>query len=218
MKGFIVAGVALLVVSCTAHGQEMRYVNDQLVINFRSGAGGEYRILATLGSGRSMTLLKEDGDFSHVRLENGKEGWVRRQYLSKQPVARALLVTVNKRLKTLKREQATATSELKRLRAENEDLNVRLNKLEKERDNIVKENSSLQSLAARPMEIDQQNKQLIEKNATLVESLERLQEESEGLRNSTVQKWFMAGGTVLFAGIVLGFVLPKMGRRKASSW
>jgi hypothetical protein len=48
--------------------------------NIRMGAGNEYSIIATVKQGDKLILLGEYGDWYHVRLENGQEGWVNNRF------------------------------------------------------------------------------------------------------------------------------------------
>jgi hypothetical protein len=48
--------------------------------NIRSGAGNEFPIVTTLRQGDKVILLGEKGEWFHVRLENGEEGWVNNKF------------------------------------------------------------------------------------------------------------------------------------------
>ncbi len=44
--------------------------------NVRSGAGGDFSLVATVKQGDRLTVIGEDGDWLHGRLENGQVGWI----------------------------------------------------------------------------------------------------------------------------------------------
>ena len=44
--------------------------------NIRSGAGDDFSLVATVKRGDRLTVIGEDGDWLHVQLENGREGWI----------------------------------------------------------------------------------------------------------------------------------------------
>jgi uncharacterized protein YgiM (DUF1202 family) len=48
--------------------------------NIRMGAGNEYSIIGTVKQGDKLILLGEYGDWYHVRMENGQEGWVNNRF------------------------------------------------------------------------------------------------------------------------------------------
>ncbi len=208
----------LAVTALPLQAEEMRYVSDRLVITLRAGMGDEYRILKTLPSGTAMELLEQQGAFGRVRLKNGTEGWVRLQYLVDTPVAREQLAQARQRLERLEKESQRLKAEVESLTLRNRELAQLSSKLERDNLDLSQANDKLQSLAARPLELDRENRYLSAENTRLSAEARQINAENLELRNSTVQKWFMAGGGVLIAGIVLGFLLPRVGRRKSSSW
>ena len=217
MRHFIGA-LILSLVAMQAQGEEMRYVGDTIVITLRAGMGDEYKILKTLPSGTAMELLEEKGEFGRVRLKDGTVGWVRLQYLLKQPIARDLLEKANQRLITLEKENQRMKSELGSLTARNKELDQQRQRLEQDNLQFNQENKKLQALAAKPMELDRENTRLSAENSRLAGEMKQISAENLELRNSTVQKWFMAGSAVLLAGVLVGFILPKLGRRRTSNW
>jgi uncharacterized protein YgiM (DUF1202 family) len=49
--------------------------------NIRSGAGNEFSIITIVKQGDKLILLGEYGDWYHVRLENGQEGWINNRFV-----------------------------------------------------------------------------------------------------------------------------------------
>ncbi len=49
--------------------------------NVRSGAGDEFSIVTIVKQGEKLILLGEYGEWYHVRLENGQEGWVKSRFV-----------------------------------------------------------------------------------------------------------------------------------------
>ena len=49
--------------------------------NIRTGAGNEFPILTIVKQGDKLLLLGEYGDWFHVRLENGREGWISNKFV-----------------------------------------------------------------------------------------------------------------------------------------
>ncbi len=48
--------------------------------NIRSGAGNEFSVITILKQGEQLFLIGEYGDWYHVRLENGQEGWINNRF------------------------------------------------------------------------------------------------------------------------------------------
>ena len=65
----------------TAPEQPTTSVRDVVTVtwtfaNVRSGAGNDFSLVATVKQGDRLTVIGEDGDWLHVRLENGQVGWI----------------------------------------------------------------------------------------------------------------------------------------------
>jgi Bacterial SH3 domain len=61
---------------------ETLYVIEQLVVAVSSTPDASGERVATLKSGDRVEVLERSGDEVHVRLANGRDGWVRASYLS----------------------------------------------------------------------------------------------------------------------------------------
>jgi hypothetical protein len=67
------------------------YVIEQLVVAVSSAPDASGEHVATLHSGDRVEVLERAGDHVHVRLANGREGWVRASYLSAEEPLRVRL-------------------------------------------------------------------------------------------------------------------------------
>ncbi len=72
----------LLVLSAGAFGGEPLYVVEQVIVGVNAAADGGGERVASLKSGDRVELLERAGESVHVRLPDGKEGWLRAIYLS----------------------------------------------------------------------------------------------------------------------------------------
>ena len=68
------------------------------------------------------------------------------------------------------------------------------------------------------MQIREERDFLLGRVVTNERELETLRRENDMLKNSNAQDWFLTGPGVLLLGLILGFLLPKLGWRKKSSW
>ncbi len=214
----IILTVLVMVAAGLAQAETIRYVNDEIVITLRAGQGDEYRIIRTLSSGTSMVLLEKSDVFSKVRLSDGVEGWVRGQYLVKEPIARLKLNKLTAQFERMSKDHEAMKLLLEDTTKERDSLLAVRKNLEKQSLHLAQENSELEAIAARPMEIERQNNKLLSENQRLTALYEQAHQENESLRNSTVQKWFLVGAGVLLLGMFAGLLLPKFGRRRGSTW
>jgi len=83
------AFVTLLAVLVAAPGYAAAaYVSDDLVLGVYSEENGQGSRLATLHSGMRVETLATSGEYSQVRLSDGRTGWVKSSYLmSNEPAA-----------------------------------------------------------------------------------------------------------------------------------
>jgi SH3 domain protein len=118
--------VAALAFAALAHAPLARadWVDGELRVYMRSGAGLEYRILRALKSGDAITRLGADGEWSRVRASDGLEGFVESVYVSKEmpaelelPKARERLAAAEKRVSELEQNLADQTQKLAELDA-----------------------------------------------------------------------------------------------------
>ncbi len=216
----VVSLLGLLLAVEVSAAESTRYVNDELIITLRAGQGSEYKILKSLPSGTELELLEEgDGsDFSKVRTKGGIEGWVRSWYLSKIPTAKLLLAEATRKAERLEAENEKLRESTTSSSKSNKDLQTQLNKLEMENAKLLKENNKLKDIASRPIKLESENRRLSTETSRIKQENKTLSDENSGLRRSSVQKWFMTGSGVLIVGILLGLILPRLKRNRASSW
>jgi uncharacterized protein YgiM (DUF1202 family) len=125
MKRLCLAFVATL--TTAAAQAEPMFVSDKLVVNVYAEADQESSKVTTLDSGDAVEVIEKADVFSHVRLPDNREGWIKSSYLSSQ-------VPAIVRLKELEKERnasasaptAQVTEELKRLKEQNTALQSQL--------------------------------------------------------------------------------------------
>jgi Bacterial SH3 domain len=72
----------VLLAATTAHAGEPLYVVEQVIVSLNSTADGSGERIGSLKSGDRVELVERAGESVHVRLPDGKEGWLRAIYLS----------------------------------------------------------------------------------------------------------------------------------------
>jgi hypothetical protein len=109
----------LLTASATAGTAraETLYVIEQLVVTVNStpDAGGER--VASVKSGDGLEVLERSGDVVHVRLANGKDGWIGTRYLSSDEPLRPRLAQRDAEVAQLKEEVSRLQGQLAAARA-----------------------------------------------------------------------------------------------------
>jgi hypothetical protein len=108
--------LTLALASSAARADESVYVVDQLVVSVTSTQDAESERVGQVKSGEKLELLEREGDAAHVRLSNGKDGWVKGSYLSSEAPASQRLADRTAELDKLKQEGEKQKQEGDRLR------------------------------------------------------------------------------------------------------
>ena len=77
---------------------------------------------------------------------------------------------------------------------------------------------AIRQASANVLQIQNERDTLTEDKRTLVSELDMLKREKNAQDTGNKQNWFLIGAGVLFGGILLGVILPRLSWRKKSSW
>ncbi|MCF6209120.1 MAG: TIGR04211 family SH3 domain-containing protein [Gammaproteobacteria bacterium] len=197
---------------------EIKYVVDQIVITLRSGQSNQHQILRTLPSGTKMEVLETGEKYSRVRLTDGTEGWVLNQYMISTPIAKHRLAATEKKLAGLEAESIRLKEELAATSSKAGGISEQYAKLKKEDEKLNEELDRLRSVAAKPLQLKNENTRLKKELLDLENEHELVQQENQMLRDSAEREWFLTGAGVIILGIILGLIAPSLRPRKKSSW
>jgi SH3 domain protein len=211
---------ALLLISpIFSHAQTTRYVSDELEITMRNGQGIKYGIKKMLKSGMPLQVLETDPNgYSKVQTESGVEGWVLTRYLSNTPSARNQLESGKQRIAALELEIAKFKEELSSLSTQNTDIDSQNLTLKEKSQRLSKELDDLRRTASNAVALENNNRQLKEQIQALDQKNQTLEIENNALKDNSTKSWFLVGAAVLFGGIVLGLILPRLRVRRKDSW
>lgn len=218
MKKFSLFLVGLLL-PILVEAQTTQFVSDHLVITMRSGQGSQYQILKTLPSGTRLEVLEtSETGYSNVRTADGAEGWVLSRYLSPEPIAKEKLAVAQGKLQRLEEKNTELKQNLAALQKNRAELEAERTALVSKTESADAELQRLNQVAAQPILLDKQNRELKQQNVSLEKELQLLQQENQSLKDSSQREWFIAGAGVLLGGMLLGLIIPKLRWRKKSSW
>lgn len=176
-----------------------RYIADNLFTYMHAGPSNQFRIIGSVNAGDKVNLVDSNKDtgYSQVVDEKGRKGWVESRFVTRQ-------ASMAERLPKLEEELANVKEQLSNARKSSDEEQAGL----------------LQSLDNRNAQI----KELEENYADISHKLTSSQTEIRELRakldtqkEDLLLKYFMYGGGVAGAGLLLGLILPGiMPRRKKS--
>jgi SH3 domain protein len=213
--------LALLTTAATA--QDVRYVSDKQFVPLRSGAGGDYRIVHRgIPSGTRLTVsqLSNDGDWAEITTDRGTSGWIRVQYLMEEVPAQVQLQTNEQRMRTLAQENESLRSELNQLKTEKVDLLNQSTSTESNLRTVSEELTQLKQISGKAVQLDADNRRLVEEAENLRSSVDMLESENQRLQDSLRSSAFIDGALAVLLGVVITLVAPRLWpkRKRNDGW
>lgn len=115
----LAAALLLLTAAVPALGAEASWVSGEVKLNLRRGASTEYKIIGSVSSHQPVSVLGSENGWTHVRLEDGRQGWIPGGYLSSDPPPAIRLSQLETETRTLRTRLEKTEDEAERLLTEN---------------------------------------------------------------------------------------------------
>lgn len=209
-----------LVLSAGIATAESVWVSDQFEVMLRTGPATSNAIERMLTSGTQLEVLEQDRDsgYSRVQTQAGTEGWVLTRYLMQEASAREQLATLSNQLSSASERGSSMGAQLDAIRREQQNAASQIRSLEREKADLESELAKIKRTAANVLAIDSQNETMQQQLVAFEIQVGALEKENEELASKTTLNWFMVGAAVLFVGVLLGLVLPRMRWQKRSRY
>ena len=190
-------GVALATLPPALHAQDAdggAWVSDELTTFVRSGPTDGYRIIGTLTAGEPVTVLETSGDYSQVEDAEGDVVWVLSSELQAEPSTRQRLPALEARVEEL-------TTELAGI---NETWETRTATM----------TDTLETREERIEELEARNQALEEETEASRATIRKFQARLDTQEEDLLMRYFMYGGGVAGAGLLVGLIVPHLPRRR----
>ncbi|WP_170825764.1 TIGR04211 family SH3 domain-containing protein [Halomonas caseinilytica] len=171
-----------------------RWVSDELTTYVRSGPTDGYRIVGSLTAGEPVEVLDTEGEYTEVRSESGDEVWLPSDQLQDTPSARVQLPALETRVEELSAE----------LSGINDTWEGRINAL----------SETLEVREQRIAELEERNHELANEAEASRSSVRDLRARLETQEEDLLMRYFMYGGGVAGAGLLVGLIVPHLPRRR----
>lgn len=196
-----------------------RYVSDELEITMRNGQGVKFGIRKMLTSGTKLEVIETDPTgYSKVRTDKGVTGWVLSRYLSNSASARDRVAAGEQKVVNLQLEVAKYKEELGSLVTRNTDAGSENMSLKETAQRLSTELDDLRRTASNAMGLENENRQLKENLQQVDHDMQLLIIENSALKDNDAKSWFLIGAAVLFGGLLLGLIIPRLRFQKKDSW
>lgn len=197
---YITASIALCF-SSSLLAEPTQYVTDELTTYVYAGPdASRYRISGNVSAGEAVTVLESQGQYSRIMDQAGKKNWILTKQLVNQPSIKTQVPDLQNKVKTL-------TDELN-------DINSTWdNKTADMQTNIAQSSAVIQDL-------QRENEQLKSQLDAANKKLNDVSVQVDDKQREIILQWFMYGGGVAGAGLLIGLILPHIipKRRKNRRW
>jgi hypothetical protein len=122
----------VLVLCAPLSHADTTYVIEQLVVGVTATADAESERVGQVKSGDKLEVIERDGDLTHVKLSNGKDGWLKSSYLTNDPPLQTRLTERTAEVEKLKQETDKQRQESEKQRQEANGLKQDVTRLEAE--------------------------------------------------------------------------------------
>ncbi|SFP45617.1 SH3 domain protein [Nitrosomonas cryotolerans] len=199
---------------------ETRYVSDQFEITLRSGPSGKHAIQRMIQSGAALEIVEQDPEkgYTRVKTSGGTEGWVLSRYLMTRPAARDQLEKLRNQLTNSAAKGSSMRAQLITVKNDYDSATTRIIDLERENKRLESELAEIKQTAANVLEIEMRNKKLGKQLIAAKTHIDTLQRENSEFSSRQERDWFVAGALVLFVGLLLGLILPRIRWQKRSRY
>ncbi len=202
--------VLFIIVTPALLQAETMYITDTLEVAVRAGKGLEYKILAIAKSNDHVEVLAIDGEYAHIQLANGIEGWTLRRYLTQAKPKPIVISELTSQVAKLQEKQATTTEKMRELKKEKKELEKTSTRQEKKINTLEDQYNELKvsctDYIALKDDYDNSKKELIK----LGRKISLLTSENDELRKNTNLLWFIAGSAAVLIGFIIGLILQNV--------
>lgn len=210
--------LASLLTFCASAVAAPAWIDDQVLVPMRSGAGTSYRIIQNaIKSGTRVEAGESADGWTQIQY-NGMTGYVPSQYLVNQPTAALQLAALQKKYDNLKADYDQIKTQLSETSKAHATLEQQAADLQKQLASSNSNLSQIKEVAANPLRISEANKQLNEQLSLLQTQLDQVKVKNSLLEHDkTYQGWAFGLGTVIL-GMLLGAWIKSRGQRSRSGW
>ena len=166
------------------------YMSSSQEVLVRAGPNLSHKIIATLKTGEEVSLIKEEGAYYVVTLQDGRRGYILKGYMTDQPPAAI-------RLQELEQKTQQRITELE---ARTQEQEKELAVLREERSQLAAAKKQAEVTASQQADL-----------------ASRLQMQQRAVQKNEALYWFLAGAGVLLTGFVFGWIWGATSRRHRRS-
>ena len=139
------------------------------------------------------------------------------QYIFETPVARKLLANEREQRSSLETRLSTLSSTNKSISATQSELEQQVSSLARKNQSLSSELASIKKISSNAINLDINNRELLQKNELLKVEIAELQTENARLADKSNRDWFIRGALAVAIGALLSIIIPKFKPKSRSN-
>ena len=212
IKGIFYIAICLVICSLCAHAKTM-YITDSKKIPVRSGKGTAYKILTFIESSQQVELLQKDNQWSHVQLEDGKEGWVYSRYLILIPTNKIKLEELSLKHKNLIKQTESLKTDYEQLKLANKRLKSTLAASKKLLDTQLRDYNGLMADSSEFLSLKSKYESVSRELNEQTRKVENLEDQMSNSQLGYYLSWALSVISILLVGFIMGYIVKRPRRR-----
>lgn len=198
------------------------YIIDEIYVPLRAGQGNQYKILNKgLRSSTALKILEEpdNSEWMLVETKGGVQGWIRSQYIVKEPTSELKLAEFTRKLAEKNDLYADTKTDLQSLQEKNSALEEEVGSLQATLESTTEELNALKQISGDAVALHERHQTFMQKYEVLKTELDVKISENERLRKDDRRSWFMYGAGAVGLGVLLTLIIPALRpKKKYSEW
>lgn len=199
---------------------DIGFISDEFYVPLRSSPCSTCKIVHKgLKSGTKLFVYEHEEDWSLVATDSGYRGWIRRQHLTENKIARAILAENSNEIERLQSENRRLELDMQNSFELVESLRAQISDIQGDRIKLSKELTDIKLVSSKEIALNEQNQLLVKHNHMLQEERDVLNANVDDLQNNTGNQSLLYGGFLVFLGAILTAIVPRVrGRKRLSEW
>jgi SH3 domain protein len=211
---YICAIISVIFLKPVLASAETMYITDRLEVTIRAGKGLEYKILAIARSNEKVEVLNTEGEYANLRFANGIEGWILKRYLTGSIPKSLVISNLKSKIEKLKGKNNSAVKEIRKLKEKKVVLENTNETQEKKIETLENEYEDLKVSCSDYIKLRDDHEKLRKEMVTSRRKVSKLSQENEELRRNTNLMWFVAGGSAVLIGFIIGLILQNLRNKR----
>ncbi|MBC2709611.1 MAG: TIGR04211 family SH3 domain-containing protein [Desulfosarcina sp.] len=204
-----------LLIPPVASVAETVYVSENFEITMRTGPGIDRKIISLVQSGKALEVLEKGEEWSMVRTNKGKEGWVLNRYLTASQPCAMVLDRVRQDYDVLAAKYEDLKEKFGELESQKKVADADLSQNRHDRDELSTAYETLKKESSEFLKLKKRHQQVTADLEAETTRSAKLDEENMQMKRSHIIQWVLTGGGIMLVGFFIG--LFSSSRRKSRS-